>query len=94
MFYHALNIPTTTSLLIFHIYFVYSATSTGHWSSEGCTPNLEKSNENKTVCECTHLTNFAVLMSPFSEVCMTSLRSSVWWFDVLLSCCGWRSKEV
>lgn len=40
----------------------------GHWSTDGCTPNKDKSNENKTVCECTHLTNFAILMSPFAEV--------------------------
>ncbi|KAH3878461.1 hypothetical protein DPMN_002355 [Dreissena polymorpha] len=37
----------------------------GHWSSDGCV--LLNSDEHKTVCQCDHLTNFAVLMSPFVE---------------------------
>lgn len=46
----------------------FSGSSAGHWSEDGCSPNEELSNENQTVCECVHLTNFAVLMSPFVEV--------------------------
>lgn len=30
------------------------------WSDEGC--QIQKTNETHTVCECNHLTNFAVLM--------------------------------
>jgi len=30
------------------------------WSEEGC--QIQKTNETHTVCECNHLTNFAVLM--------------------------------
>ncbi|XP_070189467.1 adhesion G protein-coupled receptor B1-like [Littorina saxatilis] len=39
------------------------ASSGGIWSSNGC--RVKESNSNMTVCECDHLTNFAVLMSPF-----------------------------
>ncbi|XP_078592868.1 adhesion G protein-coupled receptor L2-like isoform X3 [Branchiostoma floridae x Branchiostoma japonicum] len=35
----------------------------GFWSNEGCTKNSDKSNQTHTTCECTHLTNFAILMS-------------------------------
>eukprot|EP00058_Branchiostoma_floridae_P027788 XP_002613279.1 hypothetical protein BRAFLDRAFT_68244 [Branchiostoma floridae] len=35
----------------------------GFWSNEGCTKNSDKSNLTHTTCECTHLTNFAILMS-------------------------------
>ncbi|XP_066283061.1 adhesion G protein-coupled receptor L2-like [Branchiostoma lanceolatum] len=35
----------------------------GFWSNEGCTKNLDKSNLTHTTCECTHLTNFAILMA-------------------------------
>ncbi|XP_067675273.1 uncharacterized protein [Haliotis asinina] len=34
----------------------------GQWSSEGC--RVVNNTENMTVCECDHLTNFAILMSP------------------------------
>ncbi|XP_066297983.1 latrophilin-like protein 1 isoform X2 [Branchiostoma lanceolatum] len=33
----------------------------GFWSSEGCT-KTDESNETHTICECDHLTNFAILM--------------------------------
>ncbi|KAH3726549.1 hypothetical protein DPMN_052416 [Dreissena polymorpha] len=42
-----------------------SANVTGKWSSDGCT--VRESNNSFTVCDCSHLTNFAVLMSPFVE---------------------------
>ena len=32
----------------------------GEWSQEGC--HVVSSDEEKTVCQCDHLTNFAVLM--------------------------------
>ncbi|XP_052808064.1 adhesion G protein-coupled receptor L4-like [Mya arenaria] len=37
----------------------------GGWSTDGCFVNY--SSAIQTVCECTHLTNFAVLMSPFVQ---------------------------
>ncbi|XP_052242564.1 adhesion G protein-coupled receptor B3-like [Dreissena polymorpha] len=42
-----------------------SANQTGKWASDGC--RVRESNNSFTVCECDHLTNFAVLMSPFVE---------------------------
>ncbi|KAH3729503.1 hypothetical protein DPMN_055475 [Dreissena polymorpha] len=39
--------------------------SPGYWASDGCI--VRASNDTITVCECDHLTNFAVLMSPFVE---------------------------
>ncbi|WAR06912.1 AGRB3-like protein [Mya arenaria] len=38
----------------------------GGWTTDGCSVN--SSSQNQTVCECTHLTNFAVLMSPFVQI--------------------------
>ncbi|KAH3807357.1 hypothetical protein DPMN_135695 [Dreissena polymorpha] len=43
-----------------------SINSPGYWASDGC--RFRASNDTITVCECDHLTNFAVLMSPFVEV--------------------------
>ena len=40
----------------------------GYWSTEGCVVVSEESSDHVTVCKCNHLTNFAVLMSPFKEV--------------------------
>jgi hypothetical protein len=44
-------------------YFLHSIRS---WSSEGC--NTTKVNNHVTQCECNHLTNFAILMRPYTEV--------------------------
>ena len=35
----------------------------GHWSERGCTRNVSISSATKTVCECTHLTHFGILLS-------------------------------
>ena len=35
----------------------------GRWDTEGCVRNDSLSNSTHTVCECTHLTNFAILLS-------------------------------
>ncbi|XP_067046688.1 adhesion G-protein coupled receptor D1-like isoform X1 [Acropora muricata] len=40
--------------------FKIISTVNGNWSQEGC--SLKKSDDNKTICVCNHLTNFAVLM--------------------------------
>uniref|UniRef100_A0A3Q1IK06 Adhesion G protein-coupled receptor F3b n=1 Tax=Anabas testudineus TaxID=64144 RepID=A0A3Q1IK06_ANATE len=41
---------------------VFWNTAAGNWSDVGCTV-MNTSDENRTVCECTHLTPFSVLMS-------------------------------
>ncbi|XP_070189464.1 adhesion G protein-coupled receptor B1-like [Littorina saxatilis] len=41
----------------------FSASAKGIWSTKGC--RVTKSHSTMTVCECDHLTNFAVLMSPY-----------------------------
>ncbi|XP_053398283.1 neurogenic locus Notch protein-like [Mercenaria mercenaria] len=50
--------------------FQSSGSGPGFWSTDGCAVNT--TNENFTVCQCEHLTNFAVLMSPFKEADATS----------------------
>ena len=37
--------------------------SSGRWSTDGCVRNDNLSNSTHTVCQCTHLTNFAILLS-------------------------------
>ncbi|XP_012940963.1 uncharacterized protein LOC101848765 [Aplysia californica] len=37
----------------------------GLWSSEGCVRSMQK--DGFVVCQCDHLTNFAILMSPYGE---------------------------
>ena len=36
----------------------------GQWSNDGCFKNDTLSNSSQTVCECYHLTHFAILLSP------------------------------
>ena len=38
--------------------------TTGQWSGRGCVKNEGLSNVSATVCECNHLTHFAILLSP------------------------------
>ena len=35
----------------------------GKWSTRGCTKNEDLSSNRFTICECTHLTHFALLLS-------------------------------
>ncbi len=35
----------------------------GEWSQDGCSKNKTLSDDSVTVCECNHLTNFAILLS-------------------------------
>ncbi|XP_052245372.1 adhesion G protein-coupled receptor L3-like [Dreissena polymorpha] len=71
----------------------------GQWSTSGCF--FVNSTDNLTTCECNHLTNFAVLMSPFVEVdndlplrLVSIIGMSVSIFGllltVLLHACLWR----
>lgn len=45
----------------------------GSWSQQGCRVVEEDSTEEKTVCECNHLTNFAVLTSDPSSLSSTDV---------------------
>ncbi len=55
-----------------HIFFVENNSYRGNWSLEGCSMNMEESNTTSGifVCECSHLTNFAVLMVHFGSIVM------------------------
>ena len=52
---------------IFTVYLraIYSESilSVGQWSDRGCRKNESLSNTSTTVCECDHLTHFAILLS-------------------------------
>ncbi|XP_053397806.1 adhesion G protein-coupled receptor E3-like [Mercenaria mercenaria] len=48
------------------VFWQYQSDSQGFWSDDGC--RINSTNASSTVCECNHLTNFAVLMSPFQQV--------------------------
>ena len=41
-----------------------SLITSGQWSQNGCHKNDTLSNISRTVCECDHLTHFAILLSP------------------------------
>ena len=41
-----------------------SVLTIGQWSNRGCFKNDTLSNFSQTVCECNHLTHFAILLSP------------------------------
>ena len=45
---------------------IYFTSASGKWSTGGC--RKVSSNKTMTVCQCDHLTNFAVLMSPYTPV--------------------------
>lgn len=45
-----------------------SCSNEGAWSNAGCELDEKASNSTDTVCRCHHLTNFAVLMSPYRSV--------------------------
>ena len=51
----------------------------GQWSNDGCSKNEMLSNVSQTVCECYHLTHFAILLSPvplnFTEDVELSLQA-------------------
>ena len=54
-----------TWLLFFSVYIIHSRTfGSGNWSTRGCHMNNNKSSVSRTVCECNHLTHFAILLSP------------------------------
>lgn len=49
----------------------------GRWLTDGCLVNANRSDSDTTVCECTHLTSFAILTSPAGPpVSMKSVKLS------------------
>ena len=45
--------------------FLYSnILKVGSWSTRGCVRNSTLSSKTRTVCDCNHLTHFAILLSP------------------------------
>ena len=63
---HASPMCTHTELFFFHCYSLQQPEGErvlhpGRWSTDGCYQNL--SNSTVTVCECNHLTHFAILLS-------------------------------
>jgi len=46
----------------------YNKGKSGEWSGKGCSVVSEGTNETHTMCQCNHLTNFAILMSPFTDI--------------------------
>ena len=49
-----------------YIVHVFVSDSQDYWSDDGC--EVVATGSDVTVCECMHLTNFAVLMSPIKQV--------------------------
>uniref|UniRef100_A0A8W8P2Q2 Uncharacterized protein n=1 Tax=Magallana gigas TaxID=29159 RepID=A0A8W8P2Q2_MAGGI len=45
---------------------ILGSDSNSKWSEEGCI--VKQTNRRKTVCHCNHLTNFAILMRPYTQV--------------------------
>ena len=56
-------------------------TGNGRWLTEGCTVDISRSDRDTTVCECNHLTSFAILTSP------TGPPVSVHWLYNFLCIC-------
>ena len=48
---------------IFLINYRSSVLSFGEWSTRGCSKNEALSSKKSTVCKCTHLTHFGILLS-------------------------------
>ncbi len=51
----------------------------GRWDTKGCVKNGNLSSSTQTVCECTHLTNFAILLSarPLNQPSSVALSLSI-----------------
>ena len=47
----------------YYSYYCSSILSIGQWSDRGCNRSESLSNTSVTVCECDHLTHFAILLS-------------------------------
>ena len=58
------NINYAYALNLLCPYLTSSILNIGRWSEKGCTRNTKLSSASKTVCDCNHLTHFAILLSP------------------------------
>merc|ERR1719397_1367771 len=54
------------------------------WSQEGCYPITDKSDERSTICQCYHLTNFAVLVDVYGLASSEQHKSNL----EILTYCG------
>ena len=54
-----------------------SILSTGQWSDRGCNKSESLSNTSVTVCECNHLTHFAILLS--AQPTTTDLSDTIYY---------------
>lgn len=54
--------------LLFSSYSDTDDSFAGYWSQRGCSLNRAETTEGRIVCECTHLTHFAVLLSPGAKI--------------------------
>ena len=64
LYYNILQIGTVTILLTWPQYrSSQDILSAGQWSDRGCNRNENLSNIYVTVCECNHLTHFAILLN-------------------------------
>ena len=65
-------------VIVVFVFYRENILSVGSWSDRGCQKNEEISNEDVTVCECNHLTHFAILLSAaplnFTEPIVLSLE--------------------
>ena len=58
------SIPSHSFLLFAACSDEFGAVSGSQWSDRGCKLVLNKSTPTLSVCECNHLTHFAILLSP------------------------------
>ena len=74
-----LRMCTRLFFLLFSVQQSESVLFTGSWSEEGCTLNENLSNSTMTVCECTHLTHFAILLSakPIQDVLALTIIGNI-----------------
>ena len=85
LFYKKVNcyekqVSDTISMYLLCVHsFEGSPLSRGEWSNAGCNRVEALSNSSYTVCECDHLTHFAILLSPvplnFSDGVVVSLEA-------------------
>ena len=47
----------------YNYYLIRTLLNIADWSDKGCVKNGLLSNDTRTVCECNHLTHFAILLS-------------------------------
>uniref|UniRef100_A0A8D0PIB7 GAIN-B domain-containing protein n=1 Tax=Sus scrofa TaxID=9823 RepID=A0A8D0PIB7_PIG len=66
---------------VFCVFWENSQNGSGHWATNGC--RMVGTKDNSTICQCTHLSSFAILMAHY-EVQVRALRGAA--FNI--SCCA------